>query len=234
MFRLWGKCVSKNRVVRETVAEDGDDKKTPAPVENIYTIDGVTYYNVYQGKQDQGKKEFDRPDLLLPTLLSAPILDSKGKVIYEQTRMDKMWMDVGFLTKLYSEGVQSFSVSDVYNCFSVLHNANMEHENAHTYEVTGDVLTALCTNPIYSESFGTAVDALCAKYRGNPWGASNDLANRIKAKDAAKSLNRPCQRRQMLFSVMVVFPRSGERGNSQRLQLFLQNGKYAGIRFIVE
>ena len=28
MFRLWGKCVSKNRVVRETVAEDGDYSKS--------------------------------------------------------------------------------------------------------------------------------------------------------------------------------------------------------------
>lgn len=83
------------------VAEDGGDKKTPAPAKDVYTYDGVNYYNVYKNNP-KSADHFDLPELFLPEMLSAKILDKDGKDDSYYSMADR-WMWLGMHIKEKSQ-----------------------------------------------------------------------------------------------------------------------------------
>lgn len=176
------------------LADDGNGKKTPASVDDVYSIDGVNYYNTYKGNPTQAEKDFEFPEKLLPTMLKANVLDSKGNPIgcnyldgshyldYNYSIAD-LWMLLGLRANKYSQiHTNKVEISpDAIDTamFNALHFKNTRKDVAAGY-------IGKCSDAVYGDSFFSVVNQICATMATDSDGMAekipSNLANEIKEK----------------------------------------------------
>lgn len=178
------------------LAEDGDGKKTPAPVEAVYSIDGVNYYNTYKDNPTQAETDFELPEKLLPAMLKANVLDSKGDPIgcnyyladdhryldYNYSIAD-LWMLLGLRANKYSQiHTNKVEISpDAIDTamFNALHFKNTRQDVSAGY-------IGKCSDATYGDSFFSVVNQICATMVDGSDGMAgiipSNLANEIKEK----------------------------------------------------